>query len=282
MLSEQGLGCHLHGQFVGAFIYADDVTLLAPTSTALNVMLETCSNFAQCYDLQFNSSKTKCMYFSKTHTDRHDSIYFMNTPIEFKQSTQLLGVHLTKDISDKSIASTVHKFYGKVNSVLYDFKNVPCHVKSKLLATYCLDLYGLQLWNYSSIDVQSFYVAWRKTIRRLWKLPNTTQCSLLPSINDCIPIEIILEQRCAKFIWSSLNSTNTIVKTIAVSAISSVNSTFGDNYKYLSFKYNIGSHIWFSSLNEVTKCISLYISIHEHAYIFFTWCYNSRFMLSER
>ena len=35
--------------------------------------------------------------------------------------------------------------------------------------------------------------------------------------------------------------------------------------RYLSFKYNIGSHIWVSSLNEVTKCISLYISIHEHA-----------------
>ena len=143
MLSEQGLGCHLHGQFVGVFIYADDVTLLAPTSTALNVTLETCSNFAQCYDLQFNSSKTKCMYFSKTHTDRHDSIYFINTSIEFKQRTQLLGVHLTKDISNKSIASTVtvHKFYGKVNSVLYDFKNVPCHVKSKLLATYCCGIW---------------------------------------------------------------------------------------------------------------------------------------------
>ena len=136
MLSEQGLGCHLHGQFVGAFIYADDVTLLSPTSTALNVMLETCSNFAQCYDLQFNNSKTKCMYFSKTHTDTHNSIYFMNTPIEFKQSTQLLCVHLTNNISNKSIASTVHQFYGKVNSVLYYFKNVLCHVKSKLLTTY--------------------------------------------------------------------------------------------------------------------------------------------------
>ena len=41
-----------------------------------------------------------------------------------------------------------------------------------------------------------------------------THCSLLPFINDCIPIEIILEQRCAKFIWSSLNSTNTIIKTM--------------------------------------------------------------------
>ena len=118
MLSKQRLGCHLHGQFVGAFFYANDLILLAPTSTALNVMLETCSNFAQCYDLQFNSSKTKCMYFSKTHTDRHDIIYFMNTPIEFKKSTQLLGGHLTNDISNKSIANTVHKFYGKVNSVL--------------------------------------------------------------------------------------------------------------------------------------------------------------------
>ena len=107
-------------------------------------MLETCSNFAQCYDLQFNSSKTKSMHFSKTHTDRHDSIYFRNTPIEFNQSTQLLGVHLTNEISNKSIASTVHKFYGKVNCVLYDFENVPCHVKSKLLPTYCLDLYGSQ------------------------------------------------------------------------------------------------------------------------------------------
>ena len=80
LLSEQRVWCHLHGQFVVAFIYADDVTLLAPRSTALNAMLETCSNFTSDFDLQFNSSKTKCMYFS---TDEHDNIYFMNTPIEF-------------------------------------------------------------------------------------------------------------------------------------------------------------------------------------------------------
>ena len=132
------------------------------------------------------------MHFSKTHTDRHDSIYFMNTPIEFNQSTQLLGVHLTNEISNKSIASTVHKFNGKVNSVLYDFENAPCHVKSKLLATYCLHLYGSQLWNYSSIGVQSFYVEWRKTISRLWKLHNTTHCSLSPTMNDCISLKLFL------------------------------------------------------------------------------------------
>ena len=38
-----------------------------------------------------------------------------------------------------------------------------------------------------------------------------------------------------------------------------------DNPLLNSIKYNIWSHILFSSLNEVIKCISLYISIHEHA-----------------
>ena len=51
--------------------------------------------------------------------------------------------------------------------------------------------------------------------------------------SNCIPIEIILEQRCAKFIWSRLYSTNTIIKIIALSAISSVNSTFDDIDNYM-------------------------------------------------
>ena len=145
LLSEQGGGCHLHGQFVGVFIYADDVILLAPTSTALDAMLETCSNFASDFDLQFNNSKSKCMYFSKNNKDEHDNIYFMNTPIKFMKSTQLLGVHISNDITNKNITSSVHKYYARVNSVLYDFRNVPCHVKAKILSTYCLDLYGSQL-----------------------------------------------------------------------------------------------------------------------------------------
>ena len=45
-----------------------------------------------------------------------------------------------------------------------------------------------------------FMLPGEKKIRRLWKLPNTIHCSLLPSNNDYIPIEIILDQRCAKFI----------------------------------------------------------------------------------
>ena len=49
---------------VGAFIYADDVTLLAPTNIAWKAMLNTCTDFSASHNLLFNASKTKCMYFN--------------------------------------------------------------------------------------------------------------------------------------------------------------------------------------------------------------------------
>ena len=142
----------------------------------------------------------------------------MGRPIEYVDCTDLLGVSVTSSIKDRNVNSSVQKFYCRVNSVLYDFKDIPCDVKAKMLDSYCLDVYGSQLWNYSKHDVDMFFTAWRKSIRRIWKIPNTTHCNLLSSINSSVPIVINLERRCAKFIWSCLNSDHSIVKTIANSA----------------------------------------------------------------
>ena len=116
------------------------------------------------------------------------------------------------------------------------------------------------MWNYSKHDVNQFYVAWRKTIRRLWKIPNTTHCNLLSSINSSEPIVYKLEKRCAKFICSCLNSHNCVIKNIALSAKSSSSSDFGGNYRYLSYKYNIGTHVWNLPLCKLYKCFDIYLS----------------------
>ena len=81
-LKESGIGCHLNGMFVGAFIYADDVTLLAPTSMALKAMLSTCTDFAASHNLLFNASKTKCMYFNDAGSQLQNTAKFMDRPIE--------------------------------------------------------------------------------------------------------------------------------------------------------------------------------------------------------
>ena len=240
--------------FVGAFSYADDVTLLAPTNMALKAMLNTCTEFAASHNLLFNASKTKCMYFNGPRSQAHGVVEFICTAIDFVDRAELLGVSICCDVKDRNINGSVQKFNSKVNSVLYDFKDIPCDVKTRLLDTYCLDLYGSQLWNYSKHDVNQFYVAWRKTIRRLWKISNTTHCNLLSSINSSEPIVYKL---CAKFIWSCLNSHNCVIKNIALSVKSSSSSDFGDNYRYRSYKYNIGIHVWNLPLCKLYKCFDI-------------------------
>ena len=57
-----------------------------------------------------------------------------------------------------------------------------------------------------------------------------------------------------------MNSDNSIVKTIAKSAKCSSVSNFGDNYRYLSYKYKIGNHVEDSTLCKLHKCFDSYMS----------------------
>ena len=100
-----------------------------------------------------------------------------------------------------------------------DFKYLYRNIKSQLLSSYCFDAYGSQLWPFYDKSVKSFYVAWRRTIRKLWVLPNTTHCKYLHTINNSLPIDLMLEKRCLKFIWSSTNSRPLITLLLKVSVV---------------------------------------------------------------
>ena len=57
-----------------------------------------------------------------------------------------------------------------------------------------------------------------------------------------------------------MHSDNSIVKIIAKSAKCSSVSNFGDNYRYLSYKYKIGNHVWDSPLCKLHNCFDSYMS----------------------
>ena len=134
----------MNGMSVEAFCYADDVTLLAPTGMALYAMLDTCFRFADAHNLLFNSSKTKGMFIDRSCSQLHSNIRFIGRSVAFVNSVNLLGAPLYADFKVNHINRNVQKFYCKVNSVLFDFKDIPSDVKSKLMDIYCSDLYVLE------------------------------------------------------------------------------------------------------------------------------------------
>ena len=121
---------------------------------------------------------------------------------------------------------------------------------------------------FGSNYVETFYTAWRKAIRAIWKLPFRTHCNLLHGINDTLPIDVMLEQKCIKFIWTLLHSPNIILKSVMRSAIRYGYSTLGEHFRYLSYKYDLSPTLWISPLCNVYKCINDYVTD------FILYCYS--------
>ena len=258
-----GMGCHMNVLLTGVFIYADDITLLAPSRASLALMLEQCESLSRTHDSLLNASKTKYRVFKRCEIVHVNvaPLYFDGWPINCVHECDLLGITLSSNRStDSVIEKEVMKCNIKSNEVFSDFKLLPCYIKLKLFTTFCIDAYGCQLWNFEFKEVYHFYVACRKAVRKLWRLPYTTHCQMLHTINNSIPIEISLEKRSVKSIWSCVNSENDVVKTISQLATKLPRSVFGQNYIYFSYKYPILPYQWYESYNSVHHSIMDYIS----------------------
>ena len=73
------------------------------------------------------------------------------------------------------------------------------------------------------------------------------------TINNSLPIDLVFEKSCLKFIFSCTNSNNTIVKSVSSSAIMYSYSTLGENYRFLSDKYDIWPTYWTKSFSIVLR-----------------------------
>jgi len=61
-LARSQTGCTVGAIYVGALAYADDILVLAPTPSAMRLLLQICDNNAKEYNITFNASKSKCTY----------------------------------------------------------------------------------------------------------------------------------------------------------------------------------------------------------------------------
>ena len=111
-LRHLGMGCYMNGLFTGVFIYADDITLLAPSRASMVLMLENCESFALTHDLLFNASKTKYKIFKRCESVNTAPLYFKNMPINCVHECDLLGITLS---SSKTTANIIEKAVMEFN-----------------------------------------------------------------------------------------------------------------------------------------------------------------------
>ena len=108
--------------------------------------------------------------------------------------------------------------------------------------------------------MSQLYVAWRKSIRRVFRLPSQTHNYVVLNLGGCI-IER-LDHRLTKYIYNILHGDNNVIKTIVHSKLyMSPKSIIAENYKYISYKYKLYHTDWTESFSYIINQISSKITV---------------------
>jgi hypothetical protein len=249
-LKKLGIGCYVGNLFCGAFGYADDVILIAPTRQALKLLLIECKKWSTEYSLLFNESKSKYIICNKSSSNGHfdfDGMRLYNV-----QHEKHLGNWIGNDVNDVRIKHTTADFYRRFNVFNSHFKGSDIGTKYNLFKTYCMPIYGSQLWDYSSNKCDQFYVAWRKCIRRLFRVDVRTHNSLLNFICKDDSVDVQLHKRFWKFFQGAVSNKNVYISKCAELALDGSDSNVSKSLTYISQKYKLNKYA--ASNVSIPKC----------------------------
>ena len=219
-LEQNRQGCFIGHMFHGCIVYADDILLLAPSLHALCHMLNICSIFADDNNIRFNQAKSHCLHFCKFNTAiKQYPVELQGTALTWTDHIAHLGHILCSSLDDSmDIDKRKRDFCSQANYFFTHFHHLSPALKSGLFQTYCQLFYGSQIWNLQNAVIESFNVAWRKAIRKLWGVPYRTHCNLLHHLMFGKNVVNILHSHFITFACSCLSSHNFKISFVAHNA----------------------------------------------------------------
>ena len=246
-LQHSGLGCHVSSSYAGAFGYADDIALLAPSLQCLKQMISICEKYASSHSITFNPNKSKLLCYNADLTSNVPQVYLNGEKIPVVDSDKHLGTFISTNIADRNITENVCDLYKRSNWIISGFRVCDSSTLDSLHRTYCMHMYGCELWDLNCKYVSEFKVAWRKIKRCIWGLPYKAHNAIIHNLSYNIDLQ--LDTRVLKFVHSCLNHCNRVCKSLLSAKLYCIKSTFAANYKFLSNKYKICQDDWFVDIN---------------------------------
>ena len=183
----------------------------------------------------------------------NNNVYLQGNLITLANSEKHVGnlIGNSPTLQAQIVQTACNQLYGKLNFLMRQIGACKSSILYVLFKNYCMSLYGCQLWNYSSLkSINPVYIAWRKCVRRIFKLPSQTHNSLLYYICKDGPIDTQLHRRFLKFILSITNSSNSNVKFLSKHVIKGSLSSTCDSLSYVSYLYNLDRY------NITVSCVS--------------------------
>ena len=153
-------------------------------------MIRICEHYAKSHSITFNPNKSKLLCYNIDEAVDIPPIYLNGEVIPSVGSDKHLGNYISTDIADRNIVDSVYDLYQRSNWVINDFRVCDSSTLDRLHRTYCMHMYGCELWDLNRDYVKDFKVAWRKIKCRIWKLPYRTHNAIVHNLSYNIDFQI--------------------------------------------------------------------------------------------
>ena len=215
------IGCVLNSTYFNHIVYADDTVLLAPSPTALQKLLDICSEYACTHSLIYNETKTKYMCI---RPPKRKDLYIPNVTlngahIKKVDSEKYLGYIVRNDCYDNDhITTEMRKTYIRGNMLIRKFKVCSNDVKVTLFRSYCSSIYCCALISkYNRSVLKKLHVAFNKVFKCFMNVPKDFSASAL-FVSMCADNFPVLRRKLTfNFVNRVCKSTNSLVMSVFTS-----------------------------------------------------------------
>ena len=169
-------------------------------------------------------------------------LYLNVENIPVVDSNKHLGNLISTDIACRNITESVCGLNMRNNWVISDFSLCDCSTLDSLHRTYCMHMFGCELWALNCKYVRDFKVAWRK-INVVYGDSHKAHNVIMHNLSYNIDLQ--LDTRMLKFVQSYLNHCNSVFDSLLLEKLHCTKSTFAANYTYLSYRSQVCQDDWF-------------------------------------
>lgn len=128
--------------------------------------------------------------------------------------TSVHGIEWKNSLASRAFYLKSRYLSRAANSLFSTFPKIGPVPLTYLFSSYCLALYGCELWNLSSPGLRSLEVILNKCLRRIWRLPSTTHTCILHRCAGVQSIFNTVHSRFLNFIKNAKVSSNYLVRAI--------------------------------------------------------------------
>ena len=163
-------GCVLAGSKMNIICYADDILLLAPSSTGLQILLNKLVYRLNELSLKINIQKSSYILFKcKRHVTGHE-IFLDGRRLSQVSKCVYLGVTLTESMSiNEDTERVTGTFLRQFHGIYSKFFRSQGPVLYHLFKSYAMSFYGMETWfhNVTKQSLKKVSVAYHRAVKRI-------------------------------------------------------------------------------------------------------------------